>query len=271
LQEELGTYDYGARFYDPVIGRWNVVDAMSEIFDHMSSYNYGMNNPILMIDPDGNAPDDFSNSTINEDRFINRPVNIASTYVGPDGKVIDHINDDDNSIYQVNDPSKWDGTKKGLIKIGTEIAGIDYNNLIGQQLGSLLYDPNPIQLNEVQVEGKSKNIWPHLIGPALVELGRPYRALKPVGALGSKAGSSIASYTLSKIIPNRFTKVLGKKLGTKVVKKTGTNGIGRAIGRLVPGLGWVIVYYDAGTTGFELGQEYGPSKWYGSDDTKWFK
>lgn len=29
------------------------------------------------------------------------------------------------------------------------------------------------------------------------------------------------------------------------------------------GTGWSI--------GWELGKRYGPSKWYGKDDTKWFK
>src|SRR3546814_6530124 len=56
LQDGSGYYDYGARFYDPVIGRWGGVDPLSESFQPYSPYNYGLNNPVVMTDPTGMAP-----------------------------------------------------------------------------------------------------------------------------------------------------------------------------------------------------------------------
>lgn len=83
-------YDYGARMYDPQLGRWHVVDPIAEEFPSWTLYHYVHNNPILLIDPTGMS---------------------ATKYEDEEGKILLETKDDSDDVVKVSD-DKVDQYKK---------------------------------------------------------------------------------------------------------------------------------------------------------------
>jgi RHS repeat-associated protein len=53
LDRETGLYYYGARYYDPGSSIWLSLDPMMEKYPGWSPYNYTLQNPVKLVDPDG--------------------------------------------------------------------------------------------------------------------------------------------------------------------------------------------------------------------------
>ncbi|MCR5316469.1 MAG: RHS repeat-associated core domain-containing protein [Bacteroidaceae bacterium] len=52
----LNEYDYGARHYDPAIGKFTTMDPLCEKYYHISPYAYCLGNPVVFFDPNGEEP-----------------------------------------------------------------------------------------------------------------------------------------------------------------------------------------------------------------------
>ncbi len=72
LNSTTGLYDLAYRNYDPAIGRFQQVDPLAAQFNSYSSYNYALNNPVMMNDPGGAKAGDPWGSNTGLDKTLGR-------------------------------------------------------------------------------------------------------------------------------------------------------------------------------------------------------
>jgi RHS repeat-associated protein len=141
MQDEMGLnwLDYGARFYDPVLGRWHSVDPLAGERSWVSQYSYCQNNPIARIDPNGEL-----------DQVL------ATKYVDEDGNELLNTKDGSSAVVTVTDDKR-----KGFdaaVKDAKNTDDVAWNNTMKSSL--LGFELSPAQencLNQLNSDWSRKN------------------------------------------------------------------------------------------------------------------
>jgi RHS repeat-associated protein len=227
--------DYGARLYDPQVGRWNAVDPMAEKFSSYTPYNYCLDNPMNMVDLDG------MESTYNWEtkKYENEKGQEVSW-----GDVQKEYGIDPKEKNSSNDGDQDGGNDKKKDTKGGNTGGIpepltpDTSLLTGKGRNE------NVSSNQTETMNTSENSDLPWLGPFLVIAGQPWLSKRFITP-GSSPGTSIASTVLNKVLPFestvRLPSIISNSSGTRIVW---TRSVGKFAGRWVPFVGWTITAYD---------------------------
>ena len=213
----FGMYDYGARYYDPVIGRWIGVDPLADKKPWLTPYHFCSNNPLNRLDPDGR--DDFELN--NKGQIVNRIENKKANNIyilNNDGKRIDGqtINFEYGTITPVRNPT-------------VKVKGIDGN-----------VTDKPLTLFEVKGNDNATKMFEFLANPSSTgvewthaKIGAEKSEQNVIGSSHDKSSTPVGhylratKYTLKEVTHNHpsgnYLPSDGDKSGAKLYKQQNSN------------------------------------------------
>src|SRR5690554_1047618 len=104
IKGEGNSYDFGARIYDPRVGRWLSRDPQAGKYTSWSPYHFGYNNPIITIDPNGEENIIVVNLDNHGDRMKKEMgLNVDIQFVDDANSLINYINSGSTSNSELSE------------------------------------------------------------------------------------------------------------------------------------------------------------------------
>ncbi len=138
LQDDFGLdwYDYGARFYDAVLGRWTTADPLAEVAYDWTPYRYGYNNPIKYKDPKGML----------ESTHTDENGNVIAVYDDGNIGVYKHAGKGDEAAKNVEKNYSADNTSAGGEKVGESLHSLSFADQ------SLYNETGEVQAADIKID-----------------------------------------------------------------------------------------------------------------------